>query len=108
MDTVATGAVLTAIIGLGTWWIKSSVTNLITGLTNAVNENTKAINLLTTDYKVQDEKLATINHTLTNHASVHKLLDASIDELGKEVNGVKTQVGILVATSGGNNGHSKG
>lgn len=107
MDTIITGAVVTGLIGFTGWWIKSSVSNLITGLTTAVNENTKAINTLTSDYKVQDEKLATINHTLTNHDNVHRLLDASIDELGKEVNGVKTQVGILVATSGGNNGHFK-
>lgn len=107
MDIVVIGSVATGAIGLATWWIKTSIGNLVTGLTTAVNENTKAINSLTTDYKVQDEKLATINHTLNNHASVHKLLDASIDELGKEVSGVKTQVGILVATGGNNNGHHK-
>lgn len=107
MDTIITGAVVTGLIGFTAWWVKTSVSNLITGLTTAVNENTKAINMLTSDYKVQDEKLSTINHTLRNHDNVHRLLDASIDELGKDLNGVKTQVGILVATGGSNNGHHR-
>lgn len=106
MDTIITGAVVTGLIGFTAWWVKTSVSNLITGLTNAVNDNTKAINHLTTDYKVQDEKLSNINHTLRNHDNIHRLLDANIDELGKEVSHVKTQVSIL-QERGGNNGHNR-
>lgn len=103
METMVTGAVITGVIGLAIWWIKSSVTTLITGLTNAVNDNTKAINMLTSDYKVQDEKLSTVNHTLKNHEMVHKALDASLDELGKDVNGIKMKVSILEDRGNGNN-----
>jgi len=106
MDTTITGAVVIGIVGIGIWWIKQSITTLFTGLTKAVNENTTAINHLTTDYKVQDEKLSTINHTLRNHDNIHRLLDANIDELGKEVSHVKTQVSIL-QERGGNNGHNR-
>lgn len=91
MESLIIGGVVTVAVGLLTAWLKQSMGGVI----SALEANTAAVNRLTTDYKVQDEKLSTISHTLNNHALIHKALDASIDALGNEVNGVKSDVAIL-------------
>lgn len=98
-ETVLIGSVVALISGLLAAWIKQSINSII----SALKANTDALNRLTTDYKVQDERLNTINHTLANHSMVHKALDASIDVLGSEVSIVKTKVSILEDRSGTNN-----
>lgn len=101
MESLIIGSVVTLATGLLAAWLKQSMGAIV----NALEANTAAVNRLTADYKVQDEKLSTINHTLNNHALVHKALDASIDALGSEVNNVKTKVSILEdrGNHGGNN-----
>lgn len=98
MEPIITGGIVTIVIGLLSAWLRQSMTSIV----SALNANTEAVNRLTADYKVQDEKLSTISHTLNNHALIHKALDASIDALGSEVSAVKSDVAIL--KDRGNNG----
>lgn len=101
MESMLTGAVVAILVTVIGGLIKQSITTL----TTTIKTLTNSINELISGDKVQDEKLNSIQHTLVNHDNVHKLMEANMGLMEKDLSQVKSDVAVL-KDRGSNNGYN--